>query len=224
MSWRMKLSGSNIFWKNILAGLQEAVFLKPNAPRSVFLWRLGCNASRKIRLRGDCEADLAKLIAPRFFHLPKLAAPHSSSLGHIYHVGIIRIRALEDDLRQPFKHIRHLSPQPMFCTNHKAGGRTAPREALPESTRLTRGSPADAHFADRKQTNILTIKTDNRGFNHNRDFARTVKPAAGLLRGRLFPNPPASRGAAQPTAHITDCKQTNMPDGNAMSGSSDRTR
>ena len=158
MSGRMKLSGSNIFWKNALEGLQKAVFLKPNAPRSVFLWRLGCNASRKIRLRGDCEADLAKLIAPRFFHLPKLAAPHSSSLGHIYHVGIIRIRALEDDLRQPFKHIRHLSPQPMFCTNREAGGRTAPREAAPESPASRGATRPTAHFADRRQTNILTIK------------------------------------------------------------------
>ena len=133
MSGRMKLSGSNIFWKNVLAGLQKAVFLKPNAPRSVFLLRLGSSMFRIIDHAGRCRADFAKLIAPKFFHLPKLAAPHSSSLGHIYHVGIIRIRALEDDLRQPFKHIRHLSPQQIFCTNREAVGRTAPREALPES-------------------------------------------------------------------------------------------
>ena len=76
MLWRMKLSGSNIFCKNALAGLRKIVFLNPTAPRSVFLWRLGCNASRKIRLRRDCEADLAKLIAPKFFRpaLPAFAA------------------------------------------------------------------------------------------------------------------------------------------------------
>ena len=37
------------------------------------MWRLGCNASRKIRLRRDCRADLAKLIAPKFFR-PVLSA------------------------------------------------------------------------------------------------------------------------------------------------------
>ena len=66
----MKLSGSNIFWKNALAGLQEAVFLKPDAPRSVFLWRLGCSMFRIIDHAGRCRADFAKLVAPRF------SAPH----------------------------------------------------------------------------------------------------------------------------------------------------
>ena len=143
MSGRMKLSGSNIFWKNALEGLQKAVFLKPNAPRSVFLWRLGCNASRKIRLRGDCEADLAKLIAPRFFHLPKLAAPHSSSLGHIYHVGISGL-----------EHLKTIS-----------------------------GSHSNISGTCRR----------------NQCFARTVKPAAGLPRGRLLPNPPPREGQLRPT-------------------------
>ena len=70
MSGRMKLSGSNIFWENALAGLQEAVFLKPNAPRSVFLWRLGCNMFWIIGDTDRCRADFAKLVAPKF------SAPH----------------------------------------------------------------------------------------------------------------------------------------------------
>ena len=39
MLWRMKLSGSNIFCKNALAGLRKVVFLNPTAPRSVFFFR-----------------------------------------------------------------------------------------------------------------------------------------------------------------------------------------
>ena len=41
MPRQTKLPGSNVFWKNALRGLQEAVFLKPNAPKSAFSKRLG---------------------------------------------------------------------------------------------------------------------------------------------------------------------------------------
>ena len=98
ISWRVKLSGSNIFWKNALAGLQEAVFLEPNAPRSVFLWRLGCNASRKIRHAGSCEADLAKLVAPKFFR-PALSAFAANHFCHCHQQKLSILPRFADRMR-----------------------------------------------------------------------------------------------------------------------------
>ena len=45
----------------------ERRFLKPNAPKSVFLRRLGSSMFRRIGHPGRCRADFAKLIAPKFF-------------------------------------------------------------------------------------------------------------------------------------------------------------
>ena len=67
MLWLMKLSGSNIFWKNALAGRWRGVFLKPNAPKSVSLRLLGSTMFWIISHTDRCRADFAKLIAPKYF-------------------------------------------------------------------------------------------------------------------------------------------------------------
>ena len=57
------------------------------APRSVFLWRLGCNASWKIRRVAACMADSAKPVAPKFFHVSRSAF----TVNHFRHCRLTKL-------------------------------------------------------------------------------------------------------------------------------------
>ena len=94
--------------------------------------------------------------------------------------GVIRIRAHEDGRRQPFK-LRNLQPQQIFCTNRQSRRPDCFEGGSSKIPRLTRGSPTAGALRRRKTNQYIDYQTDNRDFNHNRDFARTMKSVAGLL-------------------------------------------
>ena len=93
----------------------ERRFLKPNAPKSMFLWRLGSNMFRTIGHPGRCEAYFSKLIAPKFFAAAaSLATKRLPPTGNVNYTLLRRPRSgesgdsPEQDISR-FRLYRHLN-------------------------------------------------------------------------------------------------------------------
>ena len=80
------------------------------APRSVFLWRLGCNASWKIRRVAACMADSAKPVAPKFFHVSRSAF----TVNHFRHC---RLTKRMQNVRRPGTQKAEPQPAPSMFSD-----------------------------------------------------------------------------------------------------------
>ena len=127
----------------------------------MLLWRLGSNTFRIIGLTGRCKADFSKHIAPKFFHLSKLAATRSGSLDHIQHgasfealSGLGRMKTVagsHSNISGIRRHDKH------FCTKRESRRPDCPEGGSSRIPRLTREAAAatgalrrtkSSHYAD----------------------------------------------------------------------------